>query len=105
MGRLPGPASGRGNGRGVVADDERADHAGSYIGVGLLSLLLIAVAMAAFVLPPAFAAGFILKGRPALRVAGYALLCVWLAGMLLVGRRIMAPLPPDDDDPTANSSE
>jgi hypothetical protein len=51
----------------VVADDERADRPVRYVGVGLLSLLAIAAAMALLFLPPAFAAGFILRGRPVLR--------------------------------------
>lgn len=90
--------AGRGDGRVVLTDDERADHAGSYIGVGLLSLFLYAFSMAAFVLPPAFAAGFILRGRPLLRALGYLLLVGWAGGVLLVGRRIMGAAPPSDDD-------
>jgi hypothetical protein len=74
----------------VVADDERADRPVRYVGVGLLSLLAIAAAMALLFLPPAFAAGFILRGRPVLRWIGYGLFAAWLGGLTLAGRRLMS---------------
>jgi hypothetical protein len=93
-------ASGRAlaDGRAVRSDDERADHGVGYVGVGLLSFLLIAVALAAFVLPPAFGAGFILRGRPALRIVGYGLIAAWMVGLLAVGRRVMGAAPRSDDE-------
>jgi hypothetical protein len=54
-------------------------------------MLLVAVFFALLVLPPAFAAGFILRGRPLLRGIGYALGATWFVGLVLVGRRIMSP--------------
>lgn len=77
----------------VVPDDERADHGGSYVGVGLLSLVMVAVFFALFVLPPAFAAGFILRGRPLLRAVGFGLAGSWLVGVVVVGRRLMSARP------------
>ncbi len=66
--------------------------------MGLLSLVMMAAFVALFALPPAFAAGFILRGRPALRVVGYLLGAGWFAGIVLVGRRIMSARPPVDGE-------
>ncbi|MSP63210.1 MAG: hypothetical protein EXR72_23295 [Myxococcales bacterium] len=74
----------------IAADDDRALRPASYIGTGLLSLLLFAVILAVLFLPPAFAAGFILRGRAPLRIAGFALLLGWFVAIVLVGRRVMA---------------
>jgi hypothetical protein len=76
-----------------VADDERANDPARYIGTGLLSLLFVALAIAALVLPPAFAAGFILRGRGAARPIGAALLVGWFGALVFIGRRLMGAKP------------
>lgn len=81
----------------VVGDDERAPRPARFIAVGLLSLLMLAAALALLVLPPAMAAGLVLRGRPLLRWIGFALFAVWLCGVTLVGRRLMSARPSGDD--------
>jgi len=65
--------------------------------MGLLSLVAVALVFGALFLTPAFAAGFILRGRGAGRALGFALLGGWTVLMFLVGRRVMRPPRPSGD--------
>ncbi len=80
------------------SEEEVVRHGVAFVGVGLLSFALLALALAAFVLPPAFAAGLILHGGRALRIAGCALGGAWLVGVMVVGRRVMAPRSRGESD-------
>ena len=69
--------------------------------VGLASILLVALALAALVVPPALAAHFVIRGaragQPALKYLGIGLLVVWFCGFVFVGRKVMSPRPPPDE--------
>jgi hypothetical protein len=89
--------------RGPVPDDEKATSPVMYVVFGLLSLVLVAMFVAALVLPPMFMYTLIIRGvraqRPGMLVAGLVLALVYCAILWRVGRRLMGPgkAPPAAD--------
>src|SRR5262245_19400532 len=80
-------------------DDEKATSPVMYVLVGLLSLVLAALFVAALVLPPMFMHTHIVRGirssRPASLALGIALALLYLALLWSVGKRLMGrPKPP-----------
>jgi hypothetical protein len=85
-------------------DDEKATSPILYIAVGLLSLVLFALFVAALVLPPMLMHTLIVRGvrsgRPGMLAAGLVLAAVYALALYAVGKRLMGrpkPPPPDDD--------
>jgi hypothetical protein len=83
-------------------DDEKATSPVAYVLVGLLSLVLVVVFVAALVLPPMFMHTLIIRGvrgsRPGMLAAGLVLAAVYFVTLVGVGRRLMgrpAALPLD----------
>jgi hypothetical protein len=74
-------------------DDERAKSPGMYIVVGVLSLVLAALFVAALVLPPMFTYSLIVRGvrssRPGMLLAGLVMAALYFAVLFSVGRRVM----------------
>jgi len=87
----------------VRPDDEKAQSPIMYVLVGLLSLVLVAVFIAALVLPPMFMHTLILRGirsgRPAMLALGLLVAVIYLMVLWAAGRRLMGrtPPPPDSD--------
>jgi hypothetical protein len=84
-------------------DDEKATSPGMYIVFGLLSLVLVALFVAALVLPPLFTHTLIVRGirtgRVGMLVFGLVLAAVYFAIIVAVGRKLMRrPPPPPADD-------
>jgi hypothetical protein len=76
-------------------DDEKASSPIMYVLFGLLSLVLVAIFVAALVLPPMFTHTLILRGirshRPGMLAVGILMALVYFAILWRVGRRLMAP--------------
>jgi hypothetical protein len=76
-------------------DDPKADSPGLYVLVGLGSLVMLLVAVAAMALPPLFIYASLVHGRLALAIAltvGYALY------IGLVATKLFRARPPAEDD-------
>ena len=77
----------------VRPDDEKATSPILYVLVGLLSLVLAAVFVAALVLPPMFMHTLIIRGirsgRPAMLALGLVLAAIYLVMLWVVGKRLM----------------
>src|SRR5258708_28810433 len=87
----------------VKPDDEKATSPVLYVLVGLLSLVLAALFVAALVLPPMFMHTLILRGirsdRPAMLALGILLALIYLLMLWAVGKRLMGrPQPPPDSN-------
>jgi len=87
----------------VKPDDEKATSPVLYVAVGLLSLVLAALFVAALVLPPMFMHTLILRGirggRPGMIALGGLLFVLYAMMLWSVGKRIMGkPAPPPSDD-------
>jgi hypothetical protein len=85
----------------VRPDDEKATSPVMYVLVGLLSLVLVAVFIAALVLPPMFMHTLILRGirsgRPAMLALGILVALIYLLMLWAAAKRIMGrPQPPRD---------
>ena len=83
----------------VKPDDEKATNPVLYVLVGLLSLVLAALFVAALVLPPMFMHTLILRGirndRPGMLILGALLLLIYLSMLWAAGKRLMGrPKPP-----------
>lgn len=82
-------------------DDEKAESPILYVLFGLLSLVLVAGALAFLFLPPALAAGLVIRGsragRPLLVWIGGGLFLVWFALFYRVGKRITSARRSDGD--------
>jgi hypothetical protein len=93
--------------RAVAPDDEKATSPVMYVAFGLLSLVLVALFVAALVLPPMFTHTLIVRGirsgRPGMLVAGAIMGLMYFAIMWSVGKRLMSkpkpPTPPSDSEP------
>ncbi len=86
----------------VRPDDEKATSPVLYVAVGLLSLVLAAVFIAALVLPPMFMHTLIIRGarsgRPAMLALGLVVAAIYLMMLWSIGKRLMSrPLPPPGD--------
>src|SRR5260221_227215 len=84
-------------------DDEKATSPLLYVAVGLLSLVLFLLFVAALVLPPMFMHTLIVRGarsgRFGLLAAGLVLAAVYALALFAVGKRLMGrPKPPPDGD-------
>jgi hypothetical protein len=77
----------------VKPDDEKATSPLLYVLVGLLSLVLAALFVAALVLPPMFMHTLIIRGvrgdRPGMLILGVLLLLVYLSMLWAAGKRLM----------------
>jgi len=89
--------------RGPKPDDEKATSPVMYVLFGLLSLVLVALFVAALVLPPLFTHTLIIRGvrshRPGMLVAGLLMATIYFAILWRVGKRLMGPraaAPPGD---------
>jgi hypothetical protein len=95
-------------GRQTAPDDDKATSPVMYVAVGLLSLVLVAVFVAALVLPPLLTHTLILRGA---RTGHYGMLALGLVMAFMymmilysVGKRLMGrpagppPPPPSDDE-------
>lgn len=87
----------------VKPDDEKATSPGLYVLVGLLSLVLAALFVAALVLPPMFVHTLIIRGvrsgRPAMLALGLLFAAIYMMALWSVGKRLMGrPTPPPNDD-------
>jgi hypothetical protein len=83
-------------------DDEKAGSPVLYVLVGLLSLVLAALFVAALVLPPLFTHTLILRGlrsgRMGMLLLGLVMAAVYLVLLWAVGKRLMGRRPPPPDD-------
>src|SRR5689334_2622845 len=88
--------------RAVRPDDEKALSPIQYVLFGLLSLLLVALFVAALVLPPMFMHTLIIRGirseRWGMLAAGIALAAVWLYTIFRIGKRVMRPRKDDQNE-------
>jgi hypothetical protein len=88
--------------RGPVPDDEKATSPVMYVVFGLLSLVLVAIFVAALVLPPLFTHTLILRGirsnRPGMLIAGLLMALVYVAILWRVGKRLMSAPKHDQTD-------
>jgi protein-S-isoprenylcysteine O-methyltransferase Ste14 len=87
----------------VKPDDEKATSPVLYVAVGLLSLVLAALFVAALVLPPMFMHTLIIRGirggRPGMIVVGGLLFVIYAMMLWGAGKRIMGrPAPSSSDD-------
>ena len=77
----------------VKPDDEKAQSPFLYVAVGLLSLVLAALFVAALVLPPMFMHTLIIRGirggRPGMLILGAILLVIYLMMLWAAGKRLM----------------
>jgi hypothetical protein len=85
--------------RAVVPDDEKAQSPIMYVVFGLLSLVMVAIFVAALVLPPLFTHTLIIRGlrtgRPAMLAAGIVFALIYAMVIWAVGKRLMSrPKPP-----------
>jgi protein-S-isoprenylcysteine O-methyltransferase Ste14 len=85
----------------VKPDDEKATSPVLYVAVGLLSLVLAALFVAALVLPPMFMHTLIIRGirggRPGMIVVGGLLFVIYAMMLWGAGKRIMGkPAPPPE---------
>jgi uncharacterized membrane protein len=86
--------------RAVRPDDEKATSPIMYVVVGLLSLVLAAVFVAALVLPPLFTHTLIIRGlrtgRVGMLLLGVVMALIYLLLLWSVGKRLMGR-PRNDD--------
>jgi hypothetical protein len=86
----------------VKPDDEKATSPVLYVFVGLLSLVLAAVFVAALVLPPMFMHTLIIRGirsdRPGMLALGVLLGLVYLMLIWAVGKKLMGRPAPKKED-------
>lgn len=90
----------------VQPDDDRATSPVLFVFVGLLSLVLFVVFVAALVLPPLFTHTLIIRGlrtgRPGMLVLGLLMAGIYVLAIFGVGKRLMgrpkSPLSSDDED-------
>lgn len=85
-------------------DDEKAQSPIMYVVFGLLSLVLVAVFVAALVLPPLFMHTLIVRGlrsgRPGMLAMGLILAAIYFLIIFAAGRRLMGkPKTPPPDEP------
>jgi hypothetical protein len=84
----------------VKPDDEKAQSPFAYVLVGLLSLVLVAVFVAALVLPPLFVHTLIIRGirsgRPAMLALGLLFAVIYALVVWSVGKRLMGRPKPRD---------
>jgi hypothetical protein len=84
-------------------DDEKATSPIMYVAFGLLSLVLVAIFVAALVLPPLFMHTLIVRGirsgRPAMLAMGILIAVVYMLIVFSVGKKLMGKprTPPPDD--------
>ena len=86
----------------VKPDDEKAQSPFLYVAVGLLSLVLAALFIAALVLPPMFMHTLIIRGlrggHLGMLALGGLLAVIYLLMLWAVGKRLMGrPVPPSDE--------
>jgi hypothetical protein len=91
--------------RAVRPDDEKAQSPVMYVAFGLLSLVLVALFIAALVLPPMFTETLIVRGlrtdRIGMLLAGLVMAAVYFAVIFVLGKRLMGrPKPPPEEPPT-----
>jgi hypothetical protein len=82
-------------------DDEKAQSPVAYVLVGLLSLVLVALFVAALVLPPLFMHTLIVRGartgRPGMLALGLVMAALYFALLVGAARRLMGrPKPPPE---------
>ncbi len=83
-------------------DDDKATSPVMYVAFGLLSLVLVAIFVAALVLPPLFMHTLIVRGlrsgRPAMLAMGLLIAVLYLSIVFSVGKRLMGKprTPPDE---------
>jgi hypothetical protein len=83
-------------------DDEKATSPVMYVAFGLLSLVMVAIFVAALVLPPLFMHTLIVRGlrsgRPGMLVMGLIVAAFYLLIVFAVGKRLMGrpKAPPPD---------
>jgi peptidoglycan biosynthesis protein MviN/MurJ (putative lipid II flippase) len=86
--------------RAVRPDDERATSPVMYVVVGLLSMVLFAVFVAALVLPPLFMHTLIIRGlrtgRVGMLLLGIAIAAIYLLLLWSVGKRLMSRPKPHE---------
>jgi hypothetical protein len=80
-------------------DDEKARSPVLYVLFGLLSLVMVAIFIAALVLPPMFTETLIVRGirtgRPGMLALGLVMALLYLLLLWSVGKRLMSrPKPP-----------
>jgi len=83
-------------------DDDKASSPVMYVAFGLLSLVMVAIFVAALVLPPLFMHTLIVRGlrsgRPGMLVVGVLLALFYFAIVFAVGKRLMGrPKQPPAD--------
>jgi hypothetical protein len=76
-------------------DDPKANDPTLYVIFGLLSLVLIALAVGALVLPPMFVYSLMTHHHP---FGAIALAAAWVLYIILIGRKLMKPRPPEEAD-------
>jgi hypothetical protein len=76
-------------------DDPKANDPALYVIFGLLSLVLIAIAVGALVLPPMFVYSLMTHNHP---IGAVALAAGWVLYIILIGRKLMSARPPSDAD-------
>ena len=88
--------------RGRAPDDEKATSPVLYVLFGLLSLVLVALFVAALVLPPLFTHTLIVRGirtgRPVMWLLGLTLALGYFAAVLAIGRKLMRRPPPPPEE-------
>jgi len=82
-------------------DDEKAQSPIMYVVFGLLSLVMVAIFVAALVLPPLFMHTLIVRGlrggHPGMLAVGLILAAFYFLIIVVVGKRLMGrPKPPTD---------
>jgi hypothetical protein len=75
-------------------DDPRANDPALYVIFGLASLLLIALAIGAMVMPPLFVYSLLTHHHP---VGAVALASGWIGYLVWVGQKLMRARPPEDE--------
>ena len=75
-------------------DDPKANDPTLYVIFGLLSLVLIAIAVGGLVLPPMLVYSLMTHHHP---VGAVALAGAWVVYVILIGRKLMSARPPKDD--------
>jgi hypothetical protein len=76
-------------------DDPKANDPTLYVIFGLLSLVLIALAVGALVLPPMFVYSLMTHHHP---IGAVAVAAAWVFYIILIGRKLMKPRAPDDPE-------
>jgi len=76
-------------------DDPKANDPTLYVIFGLLSLVLIALAVGALVLPPMLVYSLMTHHHP---IGAVALAAAWVVYIVLIGRKLMKPRPPENEN-------